>query len=1089
MQFVSRTDFPLAGTHLSPVARAEEVVKAKVAGLIVTAVCTAATPLFAANILDSKRGLGDTSANYGDLQATNAGWYYTWGTGAASPGNYNASFYPMFWSAPSQTTINNSLALNPQYILGFNEPDRTDQANMTVAQAISSWTTIANSTNAYNTAHGTSIKLVSPAVDDSSAGQTWLNSFMSQASTAGLKVDAVAFHWYDDDTTNGSQAAADFEGAVQRYHNNYGKPVFITEFADHDWGGTFSQASMIAANTTMLNIVVPWLDSQSYVLGYSYYNWFSDSATFTTSGSVLNPTTLGASYDGSIGSGATFDLAGQDLGEHVADLTGGTLTQSAAGTVRYINALGNTSFITGGINWGLNASTNWVRIQPAATLDKTGSNTITFAAPVANDGVLQIAAGVLSLSSSMSGTGSINISSTGDSTGSTARLELNGNTNIPNPITFAQRNDPANSDGIRNVSGNNTLSGPINIVAGGNQARVRSDSGLLTLAGPVSTNTTSPRNFYLQGNGNGVVSGVIADNASNSAGKVNLFKEGAGTWTLEGVNTYTGTTTISAGTLQLSQVSSAAVANAAIANYTFDNVSGSTVVNSGTGGTGMNGTLVNGATIVPGGRFGNALSVASNGYLNINSFVTSMTSTGNWSVSAWVKTSTPGSTILTKGSGGWTTGNTIFYLGDGAGAGAGGIPSAVRYAGGFYQGSTSATSVTDNNWHLLTYVNNAGNYAIYVDGVAQSISSGNSAFSNNDSGNSIRIGATTDTAASDGTVNFNGLLDNVQIYSQALTAPQVAALYLGTAAGNLPSVSNVSIAAGATLDVDNTTQQIASLSGAAGSFITLGSGQLITNSPTNGQFSGTISGNGGSIVKLGGASFILSGVNSYTGGTTVSGGLLLVANPQALGSGPLTIHNGATTQLQVGLSSPVLVSSLTLDGSPGNWSGALNITNNKLVVEPTANKSAALANLQNQAATLNITSSTLPAGYGLAVLDNAVTNFTTFGGQPVDANSLLLAPELLGDANADGTVDLTDLSTVLNNFGATTANWTDGNFDNQASIDLTDLSDVLNNFGLSNLNASQSQMTNTSAAPAPEPATLLSLSAAIPFLFRRRRAE
>ncbi len=1058
--------------------------KAKVAGLIVTAVCTAATPLFAANILDSKRGLGDTSASYSDLQATNAGWYYTWGTGAANPGNYNASFYPMFWSAPSQTTINNSLALNPSYILGFNEPDRTDQANMTVAQAISSWTTISNSTNAYNTAHGTSIKLVSPAVDDSSAGQTWLSSFMSQASTAGLKVDAVAFHWYDDDTTNGTQAAADFEGAVQRYHNNFGKPVFITEFADHDWGGTFSQASMIAANTTMLNIVVPWLDSQSYVLGYSYYNWFSDSATFTTSGSILNPTTLGASYDGSIGSGATFDVAGQDLGEHVADLTGGTLTQSAAGTVRYINALGNTSFITGGINWGLNASTNWVRIQPAATLDKTGTNTITFAAPVANDGVLQIAGGVLSLSSAMSGTGSINVSSTGDGTGSTARIELNGNVNIPNPITFAQRNDPANSDGIRNVSGNNTLSGPITIVAGGNQARVSSNAGLLTLAGNISTNATSSRNFYLQGTGNGVVSGVIADNSANAAGNINLFKQGTGTWTLEGANTYTGTTTISAGTLQLSQVSSTTVTAGAIANYTFDNVSGTTVVNSGTGGAGMNGTLVNSASIVSGGRFGNALSVAGNGYLNINSLVTSMTSTGVWTVSAWIKTATPGSTILSKSSGGWTTGNTIFYLGDGNGAGSGGIPSAVRFAGGFDQGSTAATPVTDNNWHLVTYVNNAGNYAIYVDGTAQSLSDGNNSFSNNDSGNSIRIGATTDSTTSDGTVNFNGLLDNVQIYNQALTAPQVSSLFLGTAAGSLPTTSNVTIATGATLDVNNTVQQIGSLSGAAGSFITLGSGQLITNSPTNGQFGGTISGNGGSIVKQGAASFILSGANSFTGGTAVFGGLLLVANPQALGNGPLTIHSGATTQLQVGLSSAVLVTSLTLDGSPNNWSGALNITNNKLVVEPAANKSAALANLQNQVATLNITSSTLPAGYGLAVLDNAVTNFTTFGGQTVDTNSLLIAPELLGDANADGTVDLTDLSTILNNFGVATANWTDGNFDNAATIDLTDLSDVLNNFGMANTSASAAI-----PAPTPEPASLTFLAAALcaPALRRRRR--
>jgi hypothetical protein len=56
---------------------------------------------------------------------------------------------------------------------------------------------------------------------------------------------------------------------------------------------------------------------------------------------------------------------------------------------------------------------------------------------------------------------------------------------------------------------------------------------------------------------------------------------------------------------------------------------------------------------------------------------------------------------------------------------------------------------------------------------------------------------------------------------------------------------------------------------------------------------------------------------------------------------------------------------------------------------------------------------------------------------------------LLGDANLDGHVDLTDLSAVLNNFGTATSNWTNGNFDGAATVDLTDLSDVLNNFGAS----------------------------------------
>ena len=66
-------------------------------------------------------------------------------------------------------------------------------------------------------------------------------------------------------------------------------------------------------------------------------------------------------------------------------------------------------------------------------------------------------------------------------------------------------------------------------------------------------------------------------------------------------------------------------------------------------------------------------------------------------------------------------------------------------------------------------------------------------------------------------------------------------------------------------------------------------------------------------------------------------------------------------------------------------------------------------------------------------------------------NSAPAPAVLLGDANVDGHVDLTDLSIVLNNFGAATSNWTSGNFDGAETIDLTDLSDVLNNFGSSSV--------------------------------------
>ena len=78
--------------------------------LAIAAAIVAIFPTFVHGaILSAKRGFADTGANYNDLQATGAGWYYTWGTGVGSPGTFDANNYPMFWSAPSQSTIDSTL--------------------------------------------------------------------------------------------------------------------------------------------------------------------------------------------------------------------------------------------------------------------------------------------------------------------------------------------------------------------------------------------------------------------------------------------------------------------------------------------------------------------------------------------------------------------------------------------------------------------------------------------------------------------------------------------------------------------------------------------------------------------------------------------------------------------------------------------------------------------------------------------------------------------------------------------------------------------------------------------------------------------
>ncbi|EDT8677262.1 hypothetical protein XX79_004737, partial [Salmonella enterica subsp. enterica serovar Mbandaka] len=63
---------------------------------------------------------------------------------------------------------------------------------------------------------------------------------------------------------------------------------------------------------------------------------------------------------------------------------------------------------------------------------------------------------------------------------------------------------------------------------------------------------------------------------------------------------------------------------------------------------------------------------------------------------------------------------------------------------------------------------------------------------------------------------------------------------------------------------------------------------------TGGTFDNAIGGSG-NVVKSGADTLTLSGSNSYTGGTTISGGTLVASTVEALGTGDVT--NNATLEL------------------------------------------------------------------------------------------------------------------------------------------------------------------------------------------------
>lgn len=356
------------------------------ASLLLVAAASATDPL------SEKRGFADVGSSDGELRLTNSAWYYNWGPrSSAEVSTYDAEFLPMIWSGgqANQANIDRILGYdNVEWVLGFNEPERTDQANMSVDAAINVWRTLDAGFR------DTDIKLVSPAPSDTGDGQAWLADFMGRANAEGLQVDGVAFHWYGASTPNDPiQAGRNFLGRVDSYYNRYGLPVFITEFAMHDWGGNHSDESMRAANQAFLEYVVPRLESRSYVEKYSFYNWFSDARLFE--GNPALPTNIGQTYAGAIQSGDTYDLSGKQMGDRVAYLAGGELTYSAngRGNVNYLHALEGVSSISGEVDWGLEGS-DWGQVEAQATLQKIGPNRVTIdTARWTSDGLVEVREG------------------------------------------------------------------------------------------------------------------------------------------------------------------------------------------------------------------------------------------------------------------------------------------------------------------------------------------------------------------------------------------------------------------------------------------------------------------------------------------------------------------------------------------------------------------------------------------------------------------------------------------------------------------------------------------------------------------------
>ncbi|MGU6975240.1 autotransporter-associated beta strand repeat-containing protein [Salmonella enterica subsp. enterica serovar Ouakam] len=597
--------------------------------------------------------------------------------------------------------------------------------------------------------------------------------------------------------------------------------------------------------------------------------------------------------------------------------------------------------------------------------------------------------------------------------------------------------------GTGNVTDNATLElntgGDFDNAISGSGQVVKSGDKTLTLSGANSYTggTTISSGTLIATNVEALGTGDVTDNATlelntggdfdnNIGGTGSVVKSGDETLTLSGANSYTGGTTISGGTLVASNVealgSSDVTDNATLELNTggdfTNNISGSgQVVKSGddvltlSGANSYSGgTLISDGTLVASNveALGTG-DITDNAVLELNTggdFDNAISGSGQVVKSGDETLTLSGSNTYTGGttiSGGTLVASNVDALGTG--------------------------DVTDN---ATLELNTGGTFDNVISGSGQVVKSGDKTLTL--SGANSYTGGTT---INDGTL----VASNVDaLGSGDVTNDAVLELNTGGDFTNNISGSGQVVKSGdetLTLSGTNSYTDGTLISGGtlvATNLEALGTGDVTNNATlelnTGGDFTNNISGSG-QVVKSGDETLTLSGANSYTGGTTISGGTLVASNVEALGSGDVTdnatleMNTGGDFDNAISGSGQVVKSgdkTLTLSGA-NSYTGGTTISGGTLVASNVEalgsgdidNYASLQLNASGQFVTANLTThdnATTAIGAGSALRANTLTQEanSTLAVHLIDSNSGAIVTA--DHANLGGTLDITGIGNV-----------------------------------------------------------------------------
>ena len=476
--------------------------------------------------------------------------------------------------------------------------------------------------------------------------------------------------------------------------------------------------------------------------------------------------------------------------------------------------------------------------------------------------------------------------------------------NVPNGVLNVRKN----GTGTQIFSGANTYTGTTTVSGGVLQIGKGSTSGSLGTGNVV---LTAPGNLTIKRSDAYSYDGIISGSGS-------FTHVGPGTTTLAGSNTYTGATTISAGTVKLQPP--AAVASAPVAGFvrrfdasTITGTNGASIPIWTNGGAGGNATVPAGntaPTLISNAGTGTGLSA-----LQFNSGTGGAPAVDSQSLTFPRLTDVrtvfcvfKGSSFLLTDSDNYafhrSTDNnpTDALLGTNFGGEMNAVLGGSTYVNGaFVNPQTFALPTNLHNGYNLISVQTSGNISLNGFNKDRIYHAGNQSHAE--------------------VLIYNTVLTNAQ---RLAVESYLNAKWFGLASvgGLLPSTSPVTIAAGAALDLNGVSQQLVSLAGLGAGSVTNSGGSdstLTLSGASNTDFAGSISDgatNKIAVVKGGISVQTLSGTNTYSGDTTVNAGTLKfsIANASNQASTVTVAATGATLELD--FAGTDTVNKLFIGGTP-----------------------------------------------------------------------------------------------------------------------------------------------------------------------------